>query len=319
MERMVRAAMKHAHAPKHANGCPDGHDHGEGHHDHARTHRALSRRRLALAIGLTAAMMVAEIIGGWLSNSLALLSDAGHMFTHFLALALSYAAIRLACRATAREKSFGLYRVEVLAAFINAITLVMITIFLLNEAYQRILSPAPIAETEMLIVAAAGLAVNLITAGILMGAERDDLNVRSAYVHMLGDTVSSVAVVIGAIAIHYTGWVIIDPILSIVICAVILVWAAGIFRDSIRILLESAPAHIKVADVAAAIKGCASEIREVHDVHVWEITSKMYSMTAHVVVPDCKLSDCGGILAKINDVLDKRFDITHASIQFECG
>ena len=196
--------------------------------------------------------------------------------------------------------------------------MIVIAIYLLYEAYLRILDPREIAALEMFGVALAGLAVNLVSAGVLTGAKGDDLNIKSAYLHMLGDTLSSVAVVAGAIVIFATGWTLLDPILSVVICAVIMFWAYGLLRDSAHILLESAPKHIKVDDVVAAIHRSAPTVKEVHDVHVWEITSRMYCMTAHVVVTDCRLSDCAGLMEAINKTLDKEFDIVHANLQFEC-
>lgn len=306
--------MKHSHAPKQTGEHPKEH-----HGTHKHTHRTLGRRRLAIAIALTGSMMVVEFYGGIISNSLALISDAGHMLTHFFALSLSYGAIVIACRPTTKEKSFGLYRIEVLAAFINGITLILITAYLFHEAYLRILSPQPIAELEMLVVAVAGLIVNLISAAILMGAKKEDLNIRSAYLHMLGDTLSSVAVVSGAVVISFTGWMILDPLLSILICVVILIWAGRLLNESVHILLESAPRHIKVDDVVEAIKGSADEIKDVHDVHIWEITSKMYSMTAHITISNCQLSECNTLLNEINRILDRDFDIGHTNLQFECA
>jgi cobalt-zinc-cadmium efflux system protein len=294
------------------------HDHGKA--DHAHSHRVVERKRLMLTMALTGSTMVAEIIGGLLTGSLALLSDAGHMLTHFFALLVSFIAIKLASLPTRPNRSFGLYRVEVLAALFNGLTLLLIIAYIFYEAFGRLLHPAPIKEIPMFLVAVLGLIVNLASAAILFDVGKSDLNVRSAFLHMLGDTASSVGIVAGAIVIYFTGWYRIDPLLSILIALVILVWSWNLLRDSINILLETAPKHVDINTVIAMIKEEAPEITEVHDVHIWEITSQMYSMTAHLVFrEDCRVSTCADVFQRLQEPLLERFQISHVNFSPEYG
>jgi cobalt-zinc-cadmium efflux system protein len=264
-------------------------------------------------------MMVGEIIGGIVSGSLALLSDAGHMLTHSFALLISFLAIIYACRPATREQSFGFYRAEIIAALFNGITLLVITGFILWEAYQRILEPVPISEIEMIIVAILGLIVNIATALILWKASRESLNVRSAFVHMIGDTASSIGVVIGAVIIYFTGYYIIDPIISILIAALILVWSINLIKDSVRILMESTPKNIDIEALKDTLIKEVTPVKDLHDIHVWEITSGMYCMTAHVIIDDMDVSRTEEVLDAINKFLLERYNIQHPIIQFESG
>ena len=282
-----------------------------------RSHRPLEQRKLFLGMLLTASMMVVEFIGGVLTNSLALISDAGHMLTHASALFISFMAIRLAARPTASDKSFGFYRLEILAALFNSFFLAVITLFIFLEAYKRFQNPIPIKELQMFTVACLGLLVNLLTALILHGSARDDLNVRSAFFHMLGDTLSSVGVVGGAVVIYYTRWLWVDPFLSVFIGALILVWAYRLLRDSCHVLLESTPRHIKPEEVMETILHQIRGVKGIHDIHIWEITSRMYAMTAHVAVVDIRVSESKAILDQINRLVAERFEIGHTNIQFE--
>ena len=297
-----------------------GHFHDHGTADHAHSHRAVERRRLILTMALTGSTMVVEIIGGLLTGSLALLSDAGHMLTHFFALFVSFIAIKLASLPTRPNRSFGLYRVEVLAALFNGLTLLFITGYIFYEAFGRLLHPTPIKELPMFLVAVLGLVVNLASAAILFDVGKSDLNLRSAFLHMLGDTASSIGIVIGAVVIYFTGWYRIDPLLSIFIAIVILVWSWNLLRDSINILLETAPKHIDIDKVIATIKEEAPEIAEVHDVHIWEITSQMYSMTAHLVFRDnCSVSACAEVFERLYKPLLEKFQISHINFSPEHG
>jgi len=281
---------------------------------HRHVHRAVERKRLILTMALTGSTMIVEIIGGIFTGSLALVSDAGHMLTHFFALTVSLIAIILAALPTRPTRSFGLYRVEVLAALFNGITLLAVIIFIFYEAINRLIHPIPIKEITMFIVALIGLAVNLTSAGLLLGVGKEDLNVRSAFLHMLGDTASSVGIVVGAIAIYLTGWFAIDPILSMLIAAVIFVWSWNLMRDSVNILLETTPRHIDLDEVISTIRNEAPEVMDVHDVHIWEITSQMYSMTAHLVFHDnCPVSECARVFQRLNDPLREKFRISHVN------
>ena len=314
--------MLHSHGKQmHPEGQNHSHSHGHDSagigHSHASQFRSYERKRLLITIILTAAMMVGEIVGGLLSKSLALLSDAGHMLTHSFSLLVSFLAIRYACRPATKEKSFGFYRAEILAALFNGVTLIIITGFILWEAYKRLLNSVPIATMEMIIISSLGLLVNLATAVILWKASRESLNIRSAFLHMIGDTASSIGVVIGAVIIYFTGFYIIDPILSILIALLILNWAFGLIRDSVRILMESTPRHINVNNLKESLIRTFPMVKDMHDLHVWEITTGMYCMSAHLVVNDMSVSSTGPLLVQINDFLQDHYNIQHPIIQFE--
>jgi cobalt-zinc-cadmium efflux system protein len=300
------------HSDRHA----PGHHHGGSRHHHA--HRPRERRRLLIATVITGITMVVELVGGLMSNSLALISDAGHMFTHFFALGLSLSAIVIASRPATDERSYGFYRTEILAAFTNGLVLVGATVYILYESVVRFFHPVTIATTEMFWVALAGLVVNLITAWLLWGVSRQDLNVRSAFLHMITDTLSSVAVVGGALVIFWTGWWQIDPLLSLLISVLIAVWSWRLLRDSASVLLESTPKHLRGTDLAAACRAEFPEILEMHDLHVWEITSAMYSMTAHVgLAPETTVGGAERLRVRLERFVAERFRVRHAIFQFE--
>jgi cobalt-zinc-cadmium efflux system protein len=299
--------MKHAHGPKQTSVA-----------DELFEYRSVEKKKLKLTMAITGLMMVAEVIGGLLTNSLALVSDAGHMFTHFFALLISLSAILCANMESCRRRTFGFYRVEILAALFNSVFLFAVTAWILFEGVKRIIYPAPVLSAQMFIIAVMGLAVNLISALILHGAGKDDLNIKSAFLHMWADTISSVAIVTGAVIIYFTQWNIIDPLLSILIALLIVVWGWQLFKDSVNILLESAPKGMDSNQVESALKENIPEIEEITDLHIWEITSKMYSMTAHI-----KLKNLAGecvskeVLRKIKDIANVRFDIEHTTIEFD--
>lgn len=279
--------------------------------------RLLNRRRLLWTVLLTGATFLAEAIGGFLTNSLALLSDAGHMFTHLLALGVSYLAMLLSERPATERRTYGLNRLEILAALFNGATLFAISIGISYEAYRRLLEPLPIATGPVLVIAVVGLGVNLIGALILSGAEHKDLNVRGAFVHLLTDTFSSVAVIVGAAVISLTGWTVIDPLLSVLICVVILFWALRLVWDSVDILLEATPRDVNMQEVVQGLRQIPG-IRDVHHLHVWTITSGMYALSAHLDVDDLRVSDTEGVAQKAQAFLKERFNINHTTFQFEC-
>ncbi len=262
-------------------------------------------------------MMIAEIIGGVLSNSLALLSDAGHMFTDTLALALSFFAMKFAGMPATEKKTFGFYRLEILAALLNGVTLVVISLYIMVEAYQRMLNPQPVAGTLMLIIAVIGLIANILGAMFLMKHHETNLNIRGAFLHIIGDAVSSVGVIIGGIIILYTGWYLIDPILSILIALGIIAGAIGLVSESVSVLLESAPSHINITMVAEEIAK-VDGVREAYHVHVWTITSGVYALSAHVIIDDRPVSGSRVLLDAIRQRLTDRFKIMHSTIQLEC-
>lgn len=298
--------MKHSHGPKQTVSVDD-----------LSEYRWVERKKLKLTIAITAITMLVEIIGGMLTNSLALISDAGHMFTHFLALAVSFIAIVCASKTSCHHRTFGFYRIEILAALFNSLVLFIAIIWILLEGIKRIIHPAEVLSSQMLVVAIIGLIVNLVSAYILKGA-KDDLNVRSAFLHMWADTLSSVAIIIGAIIIHFTGLNILDPLLSIIIAFIILSWGWQLFKDSVNILLEAAPKGLDSDQIIDMIKKNIPEVEQINDLHVWEITSKMYSLTAHIKLKDnLQEIERRKVLNLIKDIVNREFDIEHTTIEFD--
>ena len=282
---------------------------------HNHTHRGEERSKLVLACALTGTMFIVEGIAGFLTNSLALLSDAGHMLTHMIALLISLGAIVFASRPPTARKTYGFYRLEILAALFNGATLFLITIWIFFHAYKRIINPEPIASGHMFIVAIVGLLVNLACAYILK-TSHGSLNIKSAFMHMMADTFSSLVVVFGAIIMHYTQWYILDPALSILICIVILVWSYQLITESVDILLEATPKDVDLENVVKSISEL-DEIEGVHDVHIWTITSGMYAMSAHIYIKDIMVSETQQIMSNINTLVNEKFSIGHTVIQFE--
>ena len=294
------------------------HDHHD--HDHEEKPRQVSpggKKDLLIALSITFLMMVVEIIGGLLSNSLALLSDAGHMLTDNLALLLSFFAMTFATMPATERKTFGFYRLEILAAFVNGIVLVLISITILYQAYFRIIHPQPVQGGLMLVVAVIGLVANIIGALFLFKHSHTSLNIRGAYLHILGDALSSVGVVIGGVIILYTGWYLIDPILSIMISLVIIYGSWSLVSESVNILLESAPAHIDIDTIAAEIAKIKG-VREAYHIHLWTITSGVYAMSAHIVIDDQMVSGSRALIDEIKSLLADKFKVQHCTIQIEC-
>jgi len=279
--------------------------------------RYQSRWRLRITLIITASTMFVEFVGGYIAGSLALISDAWHMFTHSFALGMSYVAILIASRPYPKEKSFGFYRIEILAAFLNGIFLLGVIAVIFWHAIDRMINPIPIMAVQVFWIGLLGLMVNLICAWILHGSSKSDLNVRGAFMHMLTDTVSSVGVVTAAAVVYFTGWVLIDPLVSFGIGILILRWAWDFLKDSFNILLESTPKHISIEEVETVLMRELPEIRKIHDVHLWEITSNMYSMTAHFIIDDVKVSEGRDIIERANKILSDRFSIEHTNLQLE--
>ena len=313
---LARSAGNHDHD---AHGHDDrGHDHA---HDHSHRHGLESptggKQGLLVALAITVVMMLAEIVGGLLSNSLALLSDAGHMLTDNLALLLSFFAMTFAAMPATHRKTFGFFRLEILAAFVNGVVLVLVSLYILYEAYLRIIHPEPVAGKLMLVVALIGLVANIIGAFVLNKHSSTSLNIRGAYLHILGDALSSVGVVIGGVIILYTGWYLIDPILSILISLVIIYGAWALVKESVDILLESVPSHIDINTVAAEIQKIEG-VREAYHIHVWTITSGVHAMSAHIIIDDQLVSRNRELLDRISAVVAEKFKVMHSTIQIEC-
>jgi cobalt-zinc-cadmium efflux system protein len=298
-----------------------GHDQDHDHsHDHGLTGgmgahgREASRRTLKVVLGLTGAFMVAELVGGLLSNSLALLADAAHMFTDVGALGLSLFAIWFAQRPATDEKTYGYLRLEILAALLNGATLIILSFFIFAEAAERFREPVPIRGGLMLAVAAGGLAVNIVAALMLHRSAGENLNVRGAYLHVLGDLLGSVGAIAAAAIILVTGWTTADPLISIFVGALILVSSWKLVRESVDILLEAVPSHLNVPEIHAAIREIPG-VSEVHDLHVWTVTSGYFAMSGHAVVDAPERTQ--EVLDAIREKMHDRFGIDHVTVQVE--
>lgn len=285
-----------------------GHDHGNG------AGRGDFTRALQAGIIVTLLFFGVEVIGGYLSGSLALLSDAGHMFIDASSLLLSLAAIRAARSLPTKERSYGLHRAEVFAAFVNGILLVGVSGVILWEAYQRFLVPVHIDTTVMLAVAVAGLAANLVIAWLLHGSR--DLNIRGAFLHVAADALSSVAVIGAAIVIMATGQTIADPILSAIIAVVILVSAIGVLRESTEVLFQFTPRDLDYDEVIAEIAAVPG-VMGVHDVHIWSLSSSIRVMDAHIYSCEHDTAANERIKREIKHRLE-RFRVYHSTLEFEC-
>jgi cobalt-zinc-cadmium efflux system protein len=295
----------------------DDHEHGHEHAHDVRQQSMEGKRGLLIALLITLLMMIAEVVGGLLSNSLALLSDAGHMLTDNLALLLSFFAMKFATMPATEKRTFGFYRLEILAALINGIILVVISLYIIYQAYLRMINPQRVEGMLMLIVAVIGLAANIAGAVVLTKHSHTNLNIRGAYLHIIGDALSSVGVVVGGVIILYTGWYLIDPILSILISFVIIYGAWALVKESVSILLESVPSHIDIETVATAI-GKVRGVREAYHIHVWTITSGVHAMSAHVLIDDQLVSRSRDLIDEIRTLLAEKFKILHSTIQLEC-
>ncbi len=283
---------------------------------HTHHHHNATSRRLRFSLAVTVAFVVLEFVAGLQARSLALLSDAGHNFTDALALLLAWFAFYIESRPASATKTYGYQRAGVLAAFVNALTLVVLSGFIFYESYLRFQAPQRVAEKVMLAVAAAGLLVNVGVMLALRDASRHDLNIRSAFVHMLGDALGSIGIVAGAILIGWTGCYWIDPLLSVLIGLLILWTAWDIIKESLNILLEGLPRGLKLDVVVDAVRKLPGVI-DVHDVHIWSLASHTHALSCHVLIDDLPPSASDSILRSVNDLLASRFDIHHTTIQFE--
>jgi cobalt-zinc-cadmium efflux system protein len=291
------------------------HDHHE--HDHGQLDKGITRGFI-IAIGLTAVTLVAELIGGFWTNSLALLSDAAHVFMDLFALILSLAAIHLARFPASDTRTYGWHRGEIFASLINGTTLLLIAFGILGEAWDRLLNPEAVKSKEMFIIATIGLIMNLIAAGRLHGHSHDDLNVRSAFLHVLGDAIASVGVIIGGIIMLYTGWYVLDALISMVIVLIIGWGATRILREAGHILLEGVPPHIDINELVERMR-TTTGVNNVHHLHVWSICSHITALSAHIdVKPEYRLRQ-SEIIGTLEQMLDHDYHITHTTLQGECS
>ncbi len=293
-----------------------GHGHqGHSHHGHSHHHGTDNERRLLWAMVLTGGFMVAEVAGGLLTGSLALLADAGHMLTDSASLALAWAAARLTHRPANARKTYGYHRVQVLAAFVNGLALLLIVGWILLEAVRRLWAPPEVAGTGMLAIAMVGLLVNIGVFWLLHSGDRDNINIRGALLHVLGDLLGSVAAIAAAVIIMLTGWMPIDPLLSLLAAALIARSAWKITTQSAHILLEGAPAHIDSEQLKQEMPRALADIHSVHHVHIWSLTPERPIITLHAVAHDGVDQD-QAILA-IREYLKTRFDVDHITVQIE--
>jgi cobalt-zinc-cadmium efflux system protein len=285
--------------------------------EHLFEYRSVEKRKLVFSLTITAVVMIVELLGGFLTNSIALISDAGHMFTHCFAIGISLIAILIARKPPCHHRTFGLYRAEILAAFINGVFLLLVVSVIVSEAVRRIIHPEDILAFHMLLIALIGLVTNVASIFILHGSHKDDLNVRSVFYHMIADAASSVGIVFAAIIISYTGWNIIDPLVGFGISAVIAYWAIGILKESARILLEMAPTGLNIDTIGNDLKTRFPEIQELYNVHLWTITPEMLVFSAHI---QFRSSQETGLrpnerIEKIAEHLSERYGVKESTLQ----
>lgn len=292
-----------------------GHSHSHG-HDHSHSHgQNVNKKSLKLSFLIITLYMIIEVIGGIFTNSLALLSDAGHMLSDATALGLSYLAMTFGERKATEYKTFGFKRFEVLAAFINGLTLIGISVYIFWEAYRRFSETPEVMSSGMLTIAIIGLLVNILAAYILMrGDTSGNLNMKSAFLHVIGDLLGSVGAISAALMIMFFGWDLADPIASILVAVLIIISAYRVTRDSIHILMEGVPAHIKISDVQKALASIENVIG-IHDLHVWAISSDIPSLSCHIIVEDARYSQA--VLKSAKEILHEKFGIEHTTIQID--
>lgn len=303
---------KHAH--QHDPHRPHEHAHSPHNHSPHDQARGTSQRTLLVVLILTFVYMLAEAVGGYLANSLALLSDAGHMFTDVAALALSLLAVRFASRPATPRKTYGFYRLEILAALANGVTLIVLSGLICFEAYERLRQPEEVQGRMLIAISVGGLAVNLISAWMLSHSHQDNLNMRGAFLHVLGDMLGSVAAIIAGVLVIWRGWRWADPVFSVFISLLIIYSSWRLVADAVNVLLEGTPSHINPATVEQAMRKI-SGVREVHDLHIWTITSGRHALTAHVVVSNA--SESYRVLREVRALLAEKFALTHSTIQIE--
>jgi len=276
---------------------------------------------MLIVLLITSLVMIAEVFGGLLANSLALLSDAGHMLTDILALSLSIIAMRFAQKPPTASKTFGFHRLEILAAFFNGIVLLCISFYIFYEAYHRLVHPEEIKGFFMLVVATIGLLANGVGIVILRKSALRNLNVKSAFFHIVSDTISSGGVIVGGLVILSTGWYIIDSLLGILIGLLILRGAYSLVKESVDIFLEATPKDINVEKMLSDLHKIEG-VKDIHHLHLWTITSGIYAMSAHVLIKDLLVSSSAQILRQIETLLKNKYNMEHMTIQFEsesCG
>lgn len=327
----AKAPTAPAKGPDHAEHDHTGHDHSAGGHDHAaggdhsghdhaghaHTPAVTPQNERVVATGfiLTASFMFAEVIGGLMSGSLALIADAGHMLTDAAALALAWAAFRFGRRVADSKRSFGYLRFEVLAGFFNAVALLLLTAWITYEAISRLMEPSPVLAGPMFIVAVIGLIVNIVVFWMLTKGDKDHVNIKGAMLHVLGDLLGSVAAISASIIIYFTGWTPIDPILSVFLSAMILRAGWSLLQNSIHILMEGAPAGIEPDEVRDTLVKNVPGLTDVAHLHVWSITSGRVTATMDITVAPG--SDPAAVVARLKEQLSDKYKIEHSTVEID--
>lgn len=278
------------------------------------SHVRSSKKSLTLALAITATWFVIELVGGFYANSLALLADAAHMLTDLAALGLSLFALMISTRPATHAKTFGYLRAEILAALANGIFLVLIGIYIFYEAYQRFVLQPPVRSVPMLVIAATGLVANLVTAGLLFRSRHENLNVRGAFLHVLGDTLGSVGAIVAGVIMAVWRWYLADPLVSIIVALLVMYSSWQLVRESVDVLLEGTPRHLNIQSILLEM-GSVNGVRSVHDLHVWSITSGMPAMSCHVVLS--AEVDPAAVLTALSRTMREKYGIEHTTIQIE--
>lgn len=281
-------------------------------HSHRHSHAGAS---LKPALLITATLMIAQFVGALYTNSLALLADSGHMLTDVAALSLSLAAAWFARRRATPQKTFGFYRVEILAALLNGVILILIAIYIFYAAYHRLANPPEVEAGWMLVVACVGLVANLVSAFLLFGEHRHSLNVRGALFHVISDAIGSAGAIVASVIILFTGYYAADPAISVLVGVLILSSSWILIRDAVDILLEGTPAHVNIVSLQNELRGI-SGVESVHDLHVWTLTSGVLAMSCHIVMPNGEINR-NAVLVKIKELAHDRFHIDHTTVQIE--
>src|SRR5581483_1049928 len=293
----------------------NGHSHAHGHSHHHSHSAGKNRSRLGVVLILTTVYMFAEAAGGIYTNSLALLSDAGHMLTDVAALGLAIIAIWICKRPHNPRKTYGYYRLEILAALVNGVALVVISLAIFYEAYKRLHAPPEVHSVPMIFIALGGLLVNIASIVILHESQQENLNVRGAFIHVIADALGAVGAIIAGILMLTNSWYWADPVLSILTAALILYGSWQLVRDSVNVLLESTPSHLNYAEVKEALLRVKA-VHDVHDLHIWTITSGSEALSAHIIVSEPQTPN-NEILERVKGLLKHDFGIDHTTIQLE--
>lgn len=278
-------------------------------------HDLATRRRLFWAVIVTGLFMLAEAVGGWLSGSLALLADAGHMFSDLMALLLAFAAVKIAERPSDEKRSFGYHRFQVIAAFVNGAVLIAVVAWIVVEAVERLIAPQAVISTMMMVVAALGLLANGVVYVILHPGGADSLNIRAALIHVFGDILGSIAALGAGLVIYWTGWTPIDPLLSLIVGALILRSAWLILKQTTHILMEGAPTGVDVGRIRGLLMAEIPEIEDAHHIHAWSLTPERPMVTLHVQIGEGAHTDI--VLKKVQALLTEKFGVDHVTVQIE--